>query len=145
VVLGRTGRNFAAGMSGGIAFVHDPDGDFHTRCNREMVDLEKLEEPEDLDLVRGLIERHREYTASTVAENVLSQWPAVAARFVKVMPRDYRRVLQEQLRASQEAGPPTATKGRGNGTKTSKTRAALRPSSPSAASESAKRTGQAHG
>ena len=59
VVIGKTGRNFAAGMSGGIAFVYDPDGDFHIRCNKEMVELEKLDDAEDIDLVRGLLERHR--------------------------------------------------------------------------------------
>ncbi len=103
VILGPTGRNFAAGMSGGIAYVYDPDGDFPIRCNLEMVDLEPLEEPEDLDLVRGLMERHREYTGSTVAERLLRQWPQVASKFVKVMPKDYKRALQEQLEAAKEA------------------------------------------
>ncbi len=103
VILGPTGRNFAAGMSGGIAYVYDPDGDFPIRCNLEMVDLEPLEEPEDLDLVRGLMERHREYTGSTVADRLLRQWPKVAAKFVKVMPKDYKRALQEQLEAAKEA------------------------------------------
>jgi len=103
VILGPTGRNFAAGMSGGIAYVYDPDGDFPIRCNLEMVDLEPLEEPEDLDLVRGLMERHREYTGSTVADRLLRQWPGVARKFVKVMPKDYKRALQEQLEAAKEA------------------------------------------
>ena len=76
VVIGRTGRNFAAGMSGGIAFVYDEDGDFATRCNMQMVELEKLDEPEDLDLVRGLIERHVEYTDSSVGKRMLAGWPA---------------------------------------------------------------------
>ena len=96
VVIGHTGRNFAAGMSGGIAYVYDPDGDFHIRCNMAMVDLEKLDE-EDIEFVRGLIERHREYTGSTVAEGILAQWPAVAKKFVKVFPRDYKRALKEHL------------------------------------------------
>jgi len=160
VFLGRTGRNFAAGMSGGIAYVYDPDGDFAIRCNLEMVSLEQLEEPEDLDLVRGLMERHREYTGSAVADGLLKQWPQVAAKFVKVMPNDYRRVLQEQLQARQ--AEPARSGGNGarrrtNGAKTGKVKAALRPSSPSApseasesdqsrtASESAKRTGQGRG
>ncbi len=116
VVLGRTGRNFAAGMSGGIAFVYDPDGDFRTRCNLEMVDLEKLEEPEDLDLVRGLIERHREYTESAVAEAILEQWPQIAEKFVKVMPKDYKRAIREQLEAAK--AEVQASQAHGNGKKT---------------------------
>ena len=96
VVIGRTGRNFAAGMSGGIAYVYDPDGDFHIRCNKDMVDLEALDE-EDMDFVRGLIERHREYTGSTVAEAILVQWPDVAGKFIKVFPKDFKRALKEHL------------------------------------------------
>ncbi len=103
VIIGRTGRNFAAGMSGGIAYVLDEDGDFHTRCNMEMVGLEPLEEPEDLDLVKGLLERHLEYTGSTVARRLLEDWPAAARKFVKVMPTDYRRVLEQQ-RFQQQNG-----------------------------------------
>ncbi|MEX1103093.1 MAG: glutamate synthase subunit alpha, partial [Dehalococcoidia bacterium] len=99
VVIGPTGRNFAAGMSGGIAFVWDPNGDFHTRCNQEMVELEALEEEEDLELVHGLLQRHLEYTESTVARAILDQWPAEAPRFVKVMPLDFKRVLEESKRA----------------------------------------------
>jgi len=114
VIIGKSGRNFGAGMSGGIAFVYDPDGDFHIRCNNEMVDLEKLDDAEDLDLVRGLIERHREHTGSTVAEGLLAQWPAIAEKFVKVMPRDYKRVLLEQLEATRAVDPET---GKPNGKK----------------------------
>ncbi|MGK2965033.1 MAG: glutamate synthase large subunit, partial [Tepidiformaceae bacterium] len=99
IVIGGTGRNFAAGMSGGIAYVLDAKGDFATRCNPEMVDLEKLDDLEDVDLVRGLLERHIEYTGSTVAGDILVDWPAQAAKFVKVMPRDYRRVLNERRAA----------------------------------------------
>ncbi|MCK9518102.1 MAG: glutamate synthase large subunit [Dehalococcoidia bacterium] len=109
VVIGRTGRNFGAGMSGGVAYVHDPGGDFATRCNPGMVDLEPLGEEEDLGLVRGLIERHREYTGSTVAAALLSDWPAAASRFVKVMPREYRRVLEEQRRAGAIRPTPSDT------------------------------------
>ncbi len=109
VVIGRTGRNFAAGMSGGIAFVWNPDGDFHTRCNQEMVGLEALEEEEDLEVVHGLLQRHLEYTESTVAAGILECWPAEAKRFVKVMPRDFKRVLEETRRAAEQvngsAGP----------------------------------------
>jgi glutamate synthase (NADPH/NADH) large chain len=107
VIIGRTGRNFAAGMSGGIAYVLDEDGDFHTRCNMEMVGLEPLEEPEDLDLVRGLLERHVEYTGSTVAQRLLADWPAAAKKFVKVMPTDYRRVLEQQRLQSQQQAQGT--------------------------------------
>ena len=74
VVLGPTGRNFAAGMSGGIAFVFDEDGDFPSRCNLEMVDLEPLREPEDIELVRDLLIQHAGYTGSTVAARILSDW-----------------------------------------------------------------------
>ena len=101
VVLGETGRNFGAGMSGGIAYVYDPDNDFASRCNMEMIGLEKLDEPEDLDLVQGLLERHFEYTESTVSENILNQWPKIADSFVKVMPLEYRRVLNEQEAANK--------------------------------------------
>jgi glutamate synthase (ferredoxin) len=127
VIIGGTGRNFAAGMSGGVAYVYDPDGDFHVRCNQQMVDLEQLEDAEDIELVHGLLERHREYTGSTVAEALLADWPGVTSRFVKVMPRDYKRVLLEQLAASKEARPGTATGNgkRGNG-KTAAKKAASR-------------------
>ncbi len=104
VVLGRTGRNFGAGMSGGIAYVYDGAGDFASRCNTEMVAVERLEDSEDLDLVRGLMERHVECTGSGVAERLLRDWPKVAERFVKVMPLDYRRVLEEKRRAGIAKG-----------------------------------------
>ncbi len=96
VVIGRTGRNFAAGMSGGIAYVYDPDSDFHIRCNKDMVDLETLDE-EDIELVHGLIDRHCEYTGSTVAKGILKQWPGIAQKFVKVFPKDFKRALKEHL------------------------------------------------
>ncbi len=97
VIIGPTGRNFGAGMSGGIAFVFDEDGTFASRCNMEMVGLETLAEHEDVELVHGLLERHVEYTGSTVAKRILEGWPRMAEKFVKVMPREYRRVLLEQL------------------------------------------------
>jgi len=105
VVIGPTGRNFGAGMSGGIAFVYDEDGTFARRLNPEMVAIEAFEEEEDLEVVRGLMERHVEYTGSTVAAGLLKDWPQAASKFVKVMPRDYRRVLEE-TRLAQAA--PTA-------------------------------------
>ena len=102
VIIGPTGRNFGAGMSGGIAYVLDDEGEFDIRCNKEMVDLEPLTEDEDIDLVRSLLERHREHTGSTVAGGLLEDWQGTVSRFVKVMPLDYRRVLNEQ-RAREEA------------------------------------------
>ena len=106
VVLGRIGRNFAAGMSGGIAYVLDLDGDFERRCNHGMVDLEPLVETDDIDLVRGLMSRHRQLTNSARAARVLAEWRAMQERFVKVMPRDYKRVRQAEARARAEARTP---------------------------------------
>jgi glutamate synthase (ferredoxin) len=103
VVIGKTGRNFGAGMSGGIAYVIDEDGTFAQHCNMQMVDIEALEDAEDVDLVRGLLERHRQYTGSTVADALLRDWPAAACKFVKVMPVEYRRVLLEQRSGQQQA------------------------------------------
>jgi len=111
VIIGETGRNFGAGMSGGVAYVLDTDGTFESRCNMEMIGLEALDEPEDLDLVRGLLERHHEYTGSTVAAGLLADWPNAATRFKKVMPREYRRVLEERR---QEAARAAVAAG-GNG------------------------------
>jgi len=93
VVLGPTGRNFAAGMSGGIAYVHDPSRTFGERVNTEMVDVEPLNAA-DRDLVRSLVERHRDETGSAVAERLLGAWDLEVREFVKVMPRDYRRILE---------------------------------------------------
>ncbi len=107
VVIGRTGRNFAAGMSGGVAFVLDVDGDFHRRCNREMVDLEPLAQPDDVQAVGELIDRHVSYTGSAYAARILSNWRAMQARFVKVMPRDFKRVRAAEARARTEGREPT--------------------------------------
>ena len=102
VVIGDTGRNFAAGMSGGLAFVLDERGDFPSRCNLQMVGLEPLAEAEDLELVRDLLIQHAGYTGSTVAARLLSDWDSAVDRFVKVMPLDYRRVLEERKRLEDE-------------------------------------------
>jgi glutamate synthase domain-containing protein 3 len=102
VVLGRTGRNFAAGMSGGIAYVYDVDRRFEGRCNLELVDLEALTD-DDAQEVKALITEHVARTGSLVGRNVLAAWDGTVARFVKVMPRDYKRVLRE--RAAREAEP----------------------------------------
>jgi glutamate synthase (ferredoxin) len=107
VVLGRTGRNFAAGMSGGVAYVLDTDGDFRRRCNLGMVDLERLDQPEEISLVRDLIRRHIEATGSTYAEGILRRWIDLQPCFVKIMPRDYKRVLTAEARARAEGRQPT--------------------------------------
>jgi glutamate synthase (ferredoxin) len=98
VVLGPTGRNFAAGMSGGIAYVYDERGDFHKNCNLEMVKLFKLEDDEEKAFVRELIRRHGEYTGSDRSIRFVDHWEEMAARFVKVYPNDYRRVVETQKR-----------------------------------------------
>ncbi len=99
VVLGRTGRNFAAGMSGGVAYVYDVDRLFETRCNTGLVDLEELTD-DDAEEVRALISEHIARTGSLVARNVLASWDRGAReRFVKVMPRDFKRALAQQAEA----------------------------------------------
>jgi glutamate synthase domain-containing protein 3 len=103
IVLGRTGRNFAAGMSGGSAYVLDLDGGFKERCNHEMVDLEPLAEPDDVALVQNAIMRHVALTGSTYAERLLTDWRALQSRLVKVMPRDYKRALAAE--AARQAEP----------------------------------------
>ena len=94
VVIGPTGRNFAAGMSGGVAYVLDEAGDFATRCNKQMVGLEKLEDATEIEEVRQMIVCHAEYTRSARAANVLASWAGMMPKFVKVMPKDYKRMLQ---------------------------------------------------
>src|SRR6266511_2230620 len=98
IVIGKTGRNFAAGMSGGIAYVLDEDGTMKSRCNFETVALERLDE-RDLQEVEEMLKRHAIYTRSARAWQLLALWQETAAKFVKVMPRDYRRVLEELQRA----------------------------------------------
>ncbi|MET0405171.1 MAG: glutamate synthase large subunit, partial [Cystobacter sp.] len=105
VVLGPTGRNFAAGMSGGTAFVLDRDRSFRGRCNLEMVELESLVDESELWLVHGMIERHLHHTGSTLARRVLDNWELMVPQFVKVMPTDYKRVLQARRAARR---PPPA-------------------------------------
>ncbi len=102
VILGETGRNFAAGMSGGTAYVLDMHGEFSRQCNTEMVELEQLDD-KDHDVVRGMIEKHAELTGSARATIALLNWRTYASKFVKVMPMDYKRVLQALERA-QAAG-----------------------------------------
>ncbi|HET9105490.1 MAG TPA: glutamate synthase large subunit [Solirubrobacteraceae bacterium] len=104
VVLGPTGRNFAAGMSGGIAYVYDQDRRFEGRCNLELVDLDGLTEADDEEL-KALISEHAQRTGSLVARNVLASWERSRERFVKVMPRDYKRVLAEREAAAGQEDP----------------------------------------
>jgi len=112
VVLGQTGRNFAAGMSGGIAYVLDEDGSFAKRCNLAMVTLEKVlpaaeqandgtrhKDSPDEELLKSLIERHLAETGSELAKRILAEWPAFRAKFVKVFPNEYRRALKEMAAA----------------------------------------------
>jgi glutamate synthase (NADPH/NADH) large chain len=118
-VLGKTGRNFAAGMSGGVAYVYNPDGRFETLCNKAMVDLEPLDGPGDdlaglgdldhglgnmlrfdTERLRVLIERHLQHTGSARARHILDNWETEARKFVKVMPKDYRRALMDREAAS---------------------------------------------
>ena len=101
VILGSTGRNFAAGMSGGIAFVYDPDDDFKSRFNDGMADLETVTQSEDISTLHNMIEYHLSYTGSTPARNILDNWDASLPKFKKIMPRDYRRVLEEHKLSRQ--------------------------------------------
>jgi glutamate synthase (ferredoxin) len=102
VILGATGRNFAAGMSGGVAYILDETGDFATRCNTSMVGLETLES-EDLETIYQMIQKHADYTKSQKASKVLANWEAMQSKFVKVMPKDYKRVLA-CIKRAQESG-----------------------------------------
>jgi glutamate synthase (NADPH/NADH) large chain len=101
VILGPTGRNFSAGMSGGIAYVYDPDGAFPAKCNTEMVALERVEEPEEEEELRSLVEKHRRYTGSPVAKRLLDDWEGSLKCFVKVYPHDFKKVMEESKKAAQ--------------------------------------------
>ena len=90
-----TGRNFAAGMSGGFAFVFDEDANFEARCNKEMVELEAIGKS-DAEMLRGLLEEHVQRTSSRKALELLDSWEAVTSKFVKVVPSEYRRALEAQ-------------------------------------------------
>lgn len=102
VVLGKTGRNFGAGMSGGVAYVWDKQGEFPALCNQETFELEKVE-AQDEDELRRLIENHERYTNSSVAKNILENWQSELSHFVKVMPTDYKRVLMASTKQQQIA------------------------------------------
>jgi len=94
VVLGPTGRNFAAGMSGGIAYVFNESGDFELNCNQEMVDLEPVEDPEDQAELAQILQNHYALTNSSSAKRILQSWANYISYFVKVYPKDYRRVVE---------------------------------------------------
>jgi glutamate synthase (NADPH) large chain len=96
VVLGPTGRNFAAGMSGGVAYVLDQDGAFATLCNKQMVGLSRLEDVEEVAAIKAMVEKHVEWTQSAYAQRLLERWAEVVPKIVRVMPHDYRRVLDAQ-------------------------------------------------
>ena len=100
VVLGRTGRNFAAGMSGGIAYVLDSAGTLQQRCNMAMVELDPLDDPADILFVQSIIETHVTHTGSALGARVLRDFDALKDVFVKVMPRDFKRVLNAQAKAA---------------------------------------------
>ncbi|HEX3033180.1 MAG TPA: glutamate synthase-related protein, partial [Bacillota bacterium] len=94
VVLGSTGRNFGAGMSGGIAYVLDRDGTFPIRCNKQLVLLEKLEDHEEIAEVRAMVEKHTQYTGSGRGQDVLNNWDSLVSKFVKVIPKDYKKMVE---------------------------------------------------
>ena len=105
VILGPTGRNFAAGMSGGIAYVYDDLGQFPKLCNLEMVELEPADTPDDVEFLRRELTRHAELTGSARAKEILGEFEREVRYFVKVMPSDYRRVLghKKEIAARAEA------------------------------------------
>ncbi|MGO9251380.1 MAG: glutamate synthase subunit alpha, partial [Mycobacterium sp.] len=101
VILGRTGRNFAAGMSGGVAYVYDPEGELPDNLNTEMVDVETLD-ADDADCLHGFIQAHVDATDSTVGQRILADWRGRQRHFVKVMPRDYKKVLAAIAEAERD-------------------------------------------
>ncbi|MDH3609582.1 MAG: glutamate synthase subunit alpha, partial [Gammaproteobacteria bacterium] len=101
VVIGPTGRNFAAGMSGGIAYVLADKEKFQIQCNQDMVDLDEMDD-EDKSAVKALLTNHAEYTKSTVAKNILDHWSDYQTKFIKIMPKDYKRVLAAIKKAEAE-------------------------------------------
>tara|TARA_Y100000741_G_scaffold101022_1_gene75069 strand:- start:2708 stop:7264 length:4557 start_codon:yes stop_codon:yes gene_type:complete len=103
VVIGKTGRNFAAGMSGGIAYVLDENDEFKINCNKGMVDLDQLTDDDDCHTVKTLLKKHINYTKSPVAKNILDNWDKYQSKFIKVMPRDYKRVLSA-IKKAREIG-----------------------------------------
>ena len=107
IILGPTGRNFAAGMSGGVAYVYDPNDEFLPNCNLELIDLEHVEAPEDQAELKRMIENHLKYTGSEVAKGILDNWSQAVELFRKVMPVDYKRALAEMAAESKESAVGT--------------------------------------
>jgi glutamate synthase (NADPH) large chain len=105
VILGRTGRNFAAGMSGGLAYVYDERGQFSDHCNPEMVTLERLTDADEVSTLRALVEEHVQRTGSKKGQRLLANWGVSLGQFVKVFPNEWRRVLVERAEAAQERKP----------------------------------------
>jgi glutamate synthase domain-containing protein 3 len=112
VILGATGRNFAAGMSGGVAYVLDEDGTFASRCNMELVGFDEISELDAREL-HDLIEEHHLRTQSPVAARLLREWDAALPRFVKVMPHDYKRAMTELAEAEHELEAAQSSGGEG--------------------------------
>jgi glutamate synthase (NADPH/NADH) large chain len=105
VILGPTGRNFGAGMSGGVAYVYDPDETFLANCNLETLELERVDEPADVDELKELIARHHKHTGSEVAARILDNWEQTLGCFHKVIPTDYKRALEELANGAAEEIP----------------------------------------
>jgi glutamate synthase (NADPH/NADH) len=103
VCLGETGRNFGAGMSGGMAYIYDPEGKFPARCNMGLVGLETIDSPEESDEVYNYIKEHVEMTGSSLGQEMLDNWDMRAGQFVKVFPHDFKRVLLERSEKAAEA------------------------------------------
>jgi len=102
VVLGPTGRNFAAGMSGGIAYLLDEDNETAAKINMQMVEVDRIEDPKEAEELRALIEKHARVTGSRHAENILAAWPTKLPKFLRVIPKDYKRVLACLRRAHDQ-------------------------------------------
>jgi glutamate synthase domain-containing protein 3 len=103
ICLGETGRNFAAGMSGGIAYIYDPDGKFPARCNMGLVGLETVDTPEESEELKGYIQEHIDMTQSSLGQEMVDNWDDRVGKFVKVYPHDYKRVLEERAAKAAEA------------------------------------------
>lgn len=101
VILGETGVNFAAGMSGGIAYIYDPDNKLDGRCNLDMVDLELVRDVKDIVELKNMIEKHFSYTQSQKAKDILDNWDQALPSFVKVFPMEYRRVLGKMMKEDE--------------------------------------------
>jgi glutamate synthase domain-containing protein 3 len=112
VVLGEIGRNFGAGMSGGIAYIWDPQQKAAARINKEMVDLEDVTQAEEAIALKNLIERHLDYTGSSTAKDILADWKGNLGKFIKVMPRDYKRAMAD-LAMEKSAGQSAPSVGVG--------------------------------